>query len=79
MSTVQTIVAFCYLVAAVGFVLGLHLMNSPATARRGNQLSASGMVLAVAATLALVVNEGTITSTGWAVLGAGALIGAASR
>jgi NAD(P) transhydrogenase subunit beta len=77
MSTVQTIVAFCYLVAAVGFVLGLHLMNSPATARRGNQLSASGMVLAVAATLALVVNEGTITSTGWAVLGAGALIGAA--
>jgi len=35
MSTVQTIVAFCYLVAAAGFVLGLHLMNSPATARRG--------------------------------------------
>jgi NAD(P) transhydrogenase subunit beta len=75
MSTVQTIVAYCYLLAAVGFVLGLHLMNSPATARRGNQLSATGMVLAVAATLALVVNEGTITTTGWIVLGAGGLIG----
>jgi H+-translocating NAD(P) transhydrogenase subunit beta len=77
MSTVQTIVAFCYLLAAVGFVLGLHLMNSPATARRGNQLSAAGMALAVAATFAIVVDEGTITATGWAVLGAGALIGAA--
>jgi H+-translocating NAD(P) transhydrogenase subunit beta len=77
MSTVQTVVAFCYLLAAVGFVLGLHLMNSPATARRGNQLSAAGMALAVVATFAIVVDEGTITSTGWAVLGAGALIGGA--
>jgi NAD(P) transhydrogenase subunit beta len=75
MSTVQTIVAYSYLLAAVGFVLGLHLMNSPATARRGNQLSATGMALAVAATLALVIDEGTITTTGWAVLGAGGLIG----
>src|SRR5664280_22831 len=77
MSTVQTVVAFCYLLAAVGFVLGLHLMNSPATARRGNQLSSAGMALAVVATFAIVVDEGTITSTGWAVLGAGALIGGA--
>ncbi len=77
MSTVQTIVAFCYLLAAVGFVVGLHLMNSPATARRGSQVSAAGMALAVAATFALVVDEGTITATGWAVLAAGTLIGGA--
>ncbi len=75
MSTVQTIAALCYLVAAVGFVVGLHLMNSPATARRGNQVSASGMALAVAATFAIVVDAGTITATGWAVLAAGTLIG----
>jgi NAD(P) transhydrogenase subunit beta len=74
-STVQTIAALCYLVAAVGFVVGLHLMNSPATARRGNQVSASGMALAVAATFAIVVDAGTITATGWAVLAAGTLIG----
>jgi NAD(P) transhydrogenase subunit beta len=74
-STIQTVVALCYLVAATGFVLGLHLMNSPATARRGNQLSASGMVLAVAATLALVADQGRITVTGWVVLGTGALLG----
>ena len=75
MSTMQTIVSFCYLIAAVGFVLGLHLMNSPASARRGNQLSAAGMVLAVGATLAQVIDDRVITTTGWIVLGAGALLG----
>jgi NAD(P) transhydrogenase subunit beta len=75
MSIVQTAVGYSYLIAAVGFVLGLHFMNSPATARRGNLLSAAGMVLAVAATLALVIDEGTITATGWIVLGVGGLIG----
>jgi NAD(P) transhydrogenase subunit beta len=74
-STIQTIVAFCYLLAAVGFVLGLHLMNSPATARRGNQLSAAGMVFAVGATLAQVIDDRTITQTGWIVLGVGGLLG----
>ena len=76
MSTIQTIVAFCYLLAAVGFVVGLHLMNSPATARRGSQVSATGMALAVAATVVIVVHEGTITTAGWVVLAAGTLVGA---
>jgi NAD(P) transhydrogenase subunit beta len=75
MSTTHTIVAFFYLIAAVGFVLGLHLMNSPASARRGNQLSAAGMVLAVGATLAQVIDDRVITTTGWIVLGAGAMLG----
>ena len=38
---------FVYLLAAVMFVIGLHLMNSPKTARKGNMVSAIGMVLAV--------------------------------
>ncbi len=33
-------VQFVYVLAAACFVIGLHLMNSPATARRGNQVSA---------------------------------------
>jgi NAD(P) transhydrogenase subunit beta len=78
MGIVDTVVALAYLLAAVAFVVGLHLMNSPATARKGNQLSSAGMIVAVVATLAKVVNDGTITATGWAVLGAGTAVGAAA-
>ena len=56
-------------------MLGLHLMNSPASARRGNQVSTAGMALAVATTLALVAHAGTVTTTGWIVMIAGALLG----
>ena len=38
---------FVYLFSAVLFVVGLHFMNSPKTARKGNQISAFGMVVAV--------------------------------
>ena len=76
MSTTDTIVRLVYLAAATCFVLGLHLMNSPATARRGNQLSAAGMAAAIGATLVLVIRAGTVTTTGWIVLGAGCLVGA---
>ena len=78
MGTVNTVVALAYLLAAVAFVVGLHLMNSPATARNGNQLSSAGMIVAAVSTLAKVVNDGTITAPGWAVLGAGTAIGAAA-
>lgn len=40
-----------YLVAAVLFIVGLKKLTSPATARRGNQLAALGMLIAVVATL----------------------------
>ena len=40
-----------YVLAAACFVVGLHLMNSPATARRGNQVSMAGMIVAGVATL----------------------------
>lgn len=38
---------FVYRWPAVMFVIGLHLMNSPKTARKGNMVSAVGMILAV--------------------------------
>jgi H+-translocating NAD(P) transhydrogenase subunit beta len=41
-----------YVLAAALFVVGLHLMNSPATARRGNQVSMTGMIIAVISTTA---------------------------
>ena len=40
-----------YLVTIVCFVLALRFLSSPATARRGNQIGAVGMVIAIVATL----------------------------
>jgi NAD(P) transhydrogenase subunit beta len=66
-----------YVLAASCFVLGLHLMNNPATARRGNQVSTGGMVAAIAVTLAIIIHSGAISATGWTVMLAGALVGSA--
>jgi len=76
MSSFAAVIQLVYVIAAACFVLGLHLMNSPATARRGNQVSTAGMVIAVVATLVLLIHDGTVTATGWIVLAAGALLGA---
>jgi H+-translocating NAD(P) transhydrogenase subunit beta len=73
--TFNTIIQLIYLAAASCFVLGLHLMNNPATARRGNQVSVTGMAAAIIATGALVIHLGVITATGWAVIAAGILFG----
>ena len=67
-----------YILAASCFVLGLHLMNNPATARRGNQISGAGMVTAVATTLAIIIHSNRVTTTGWIVLLAGVLVGGAA-
>jgi NAD(P) transhydrogenase subunit beta len=40
-----------YIVAAILFILGLKMLSSPATARRGNLTSAIGMLIAVIVTL----------------------------
>src|SRR6266566_5281696 len=78
MSAFDTVVRLIYLGAATCFVLGLHLMNSPVTARRGNQLSAAGMAAAIVATLAAVIHAGTVTTVGWIVLIAGIVVGSAA-
>jgi H+-translocating NAD(P) transhydrogenase subunit beta len=75
MSVFDWVIQLIYVLSASCFVLGLHLMNNPATARRGNQVSTSGMAIAVAATLAIIVHGHGITVTGWVVMIAGALIG----
>src|SRR5215470_8815619 len=73
--TFSTIIQLIYLAAASCFVLGLHLMNNPATARRGNQVSVAGMAAAIVATGALVIHDGVIDATGWIVIAAGVLVG----
>ena len=76
MNTFDWVTQLLYVGAAVCFVLGLHLMNSPASARRGNQVSTAGMALAIATTFALVIHAGTVSVTGWLVMLAGTLVGA---
>ncbi len=71
----NAVIGLVYLGAAACFVIGLHLMRSPVTARRGNTLSATGMAAAVAATLVVLVDAGTVSMTGWVVLAAGASVG----
>jgi len=75
MSAFSWVIQLIYVLAASCFVFGLHLMNTPATARRGNQVSTAGMTAAVAATLALIIHTGGVTATAWIVLVIGALVG----
>jgi NAD(P) transhydrogenase subunit beta len=75
-STLETLIRLAWLAGAACFVLGLHQMNSPATARRGNQLSAVGMAIAVGGTVILLATrEGGVPASGWAIIGAGVLVG----
>jgi H+-translocating NAD(P) transhydrogenase subunit beta len=74
-SAFDTVIHLVYLAAATCFVLGLHLMNSPASARRGNQVSAAGMIAAIVATLVLAIHGGGVKPIAWIVLVAGAVIG----
>jgi len=46
-SNMDLLINFAYVVSAVLFILGLKMLSSPATARRGNLISAAGMLLAV--------------------------------
>ncbi len=49
--SIMSIIGFSYVVSATLFILGLKLLGSPATARKGNALSAIGMLIAVVVTL----------------------------
>ena len=71
---------------AVAFVIGLIRMNSPATARNGNLLSAGGMAVAIVATAVLLIaipetvvpgGEATdaLNVTGWLIIIAGIALG----
>ncbi|WP_420897234.1 NAD(P)(+) transhydrogenase (Re/Si-specific) subunit beta [Bifidobacterium castoris] len=75
-STVD-VVAWCvYVLAAVLFVMGLHYMNSPKTARKGNFVSAAGMVIAVAMAFVKLFIDGNFSKTALVLLVAGIVVGA---
>jgi NAD(P) transhydrogenase subunit beta len=51
MDMLTTIIQLAYLAAAALFILGLHDLNSPDSARKGNLKASTGMLVAIAATL----------------------------
>jgi len=74
--TLNTIVILVGVLAASGFVIGLHFMSSPATARNGNLISMSGMALAVVVTfVALLLREDGLSTPSLIIIVGGFLIG----
>jgi NAD(P) transhydrogenase subunit beta len=79
-ATIETIVRLVWLGSASCFVIGLMRMNSPATARNGNLVSAGGMIAAILATAVLLLTApsegGTGFNTiGWVIILAGIALG----
>jgi NAD(P) transhydrogenase subunit beta len=71
-STEASILSVCYLIGSVAFIVGLKMLAHPDTARKGNQVSAAGMALAIIATLVLYRSGGEhLHNYGWI---AGALV-----
>ena len=74
MDTIDILVRLAWLLGAATFVIGLMRMNSPATARNGNLVSAAGMAIAVAATGVLLLRDGA-DITAWLIIAVGILVG----
>ena len=79
---IEVLVRIAWLAGAVAFVIGLARMNSPATARNGNLVSAGGMILAIVATAILILSRQMlapesfgIRASGWALIAGGIIIG----
>jgi H+-translocating NAD(P) transhydrogenase subunit beta len=76
---VEILVRIAWLVGAVGFVIGLSRMNSPATARNGNLVSAGGMAIAIVATAILILvqqsNGVQVAGVAWVIIAVGVVLG----
>ncbi|MFI5187965.1 MAG: NAD(P)(+) transhydrogenase (Re/Si-specific) subunit beta [Chitinophagales bacterium] len=47
------VLTICYLIGSVTFILGLKMLSHPDKARRGNQIAATGMIIAILGTIFL--------------------------
>jgi len=73
-TNVGYLVQLAFIAGAALFVVGLHMMNSPATARTGNRLSAAGMIVAVLAEVVLVTQSGVALGN-WLIIIGGLALG----
>ena len=77
LTPLDALVRLAWLIGAVCFVIGLSRMNSPATARNGNLVSAGGMILAIGATVVYLLfrpSTGPFNVAGWAIIIAGVIV-----
>ncbi|MES2209685.1 MAG: NAD(P)(+) transhydrogenase (Re/Si-specific) subunit beta [Chloroflexota bacterium] len=75
MDGIEVLVRIAWLIGAASFVIGLMRMNSPATARNGNLLSAGGMAIAIGGTALLLAVNGNVSASGWIIIAVGIAIG----
>jgi len=52
------VLLICYLIASISYIIGLKMLSSPSTARRGNLIAAGGMILAIFGTIFLYKVDG---------------------
>ncbi len=61
-----SILSVCYLFGSVTFILGLKMLSTPTTARKGNLIAAGGMLIAILATIFLYQENGSrLGNHGW--------------
>jgi NAD(P) transhydrogenase subunit beta len=78
LSFAEVLIALGYLAAGVLFILGLKGLTSPRTARKGNRTAAVGMLVAIVVVVFDLVAEDVVSAaTGWAIVGAGIVVGGA--
>jgi NAD/NADP transhydrogenase beta subunit len=75
-SIAQSIATAAYIVAALMFILALAGLSKQESARRGITYGIAGMVIALAATLLLVLADGALTDDATRNLGVGLLVAA---
>jgi NAD(P) transhydrogenase subunit beta len=75
MTIFEFLIGVVYLAASTLFVVGLHMMRSPSTARRGNLISAGGMVIAVLTTIVFAIATSGGNWIGWGALVVGVALG----
>lgn len=68
MSPLMTTVSLSYLISAACYVIGLHMMRTPKTARNGNRLSSAGMFLAVIMTFVVALVNHKASGLAWVLL-----------
>ena len=52
------LLTLCYLAGSITFILGLKMLSNPASARKGNLVAATGMLIAVIGTIFLYEQDG---------------------
>ncbi|GAC1440071.1 MAG: NAD(P)(+) transhydrogenase (Re/Si-specific) subunit beta [Sediminibacterium sp.] len=61
-----SLLTVCYLIGSVTFIIGLKMLSHPESARKGNLVAASGMILAIFGTIFLYEENGVaLHNYGW--------------